>query len=418
MVWVQIACAISLYCTKITTACLLSLSATRVTIQWLKQQIIFCSDIVTAMRFAAVLMVIALLTLLSAPRISFVASAQQSGSMDRTNSNRNTDETSSNVTLPIKYPPRVMTAPNQLCLPDLNQEDIRSQVEEDIYSIFSNQVLPLLNLEGHSETNPAASCSELFLKGWNSGYYWISTNGSSAVEVYCDMNRHCCNSSSGWMRVAYLNMTDHTQQCPDGWRELTTQIRTCRRANGSYVNSVVFNTSGMFYNRVCGRIIGYQYGSPEAFILYNRNITNYNIENNYVDGVSVTYGQQGHRRHIWTFVGAKGESYQGRNVCPCTNTSNNRTIRIPPWVGTDYFCDSGTTISQEGTFYQQDPLWDGQGCGPTSTCCSYNQPPWFCKQLSETTSENIEVRLMTGAYTMNSLENEDTPIQFIELYIQ
>ena len=45
-----------------------------------------------------------------------------------------------------------------------------------------------------------------------------------------------------------------------------------------------------------------------------------------VDGVSVTYGQQGHRKHVWTFAGAKGESYQGNQVCPCTNTC----IRIPP----------------------------------------------------------------------------------------
>ena len=358
------------------------------------------------MKFSAVVVVTALLALQSAPRISFVARAQQSG---------NTDGTSSNATLDAKYPSRVMSAPNQLCPRDLNREGVRIQVKEDVHSILRNQVLPQLKLEGKLETNPAATCSELFLKGWDSGYYWISTNGSSAVEVYCDMNRHCCNSPGGWMRVAYLNMTDHTQHCPDGWRELTTPIRTCRRANGSYVNSVVFNTSGMFYNRVCGRIIAYQFGTPEAFSFYNDNPNNYNLENNYVDGVSVTYGQQRHRRHIWTFVGANSENSQGNFVCPCTSSSAN--IRIPPWVGTDYFCESGTATAQNGVFYQQDPLWDGQGCGRTSTCCRYNQPPWFCKQLPETTSENIEVRLMTVAVP-NYLEHEDTPIELIELYIQ
>ena len=360
------------------------------------------------MKFAVLLMVIALLTLQYASRSTFIARAQQS---------ENTDATSSNATLPIKYPPRVMTAPNQLCPRDLDREGVRSQVKEDIHSILRNQVLPQTNLEGNSETNPAASCIELFREGQTSGNYWIRANGSSAVEVYCDMNRRCCNSSGGWTRVAYLNMTDPTQQCPDRWRERRNPIRTCRRARGSYINSVVFNTSGMFYNRVCGRIIGYQYGTPEAFAFYSNNRNRYNIENNYVDGVSVTYGQQGRRRHIWTFVGAKGESYRS-NVCPCTSSSaNNRAIRIPPWVGTDYFCESGTVTAEEGVFYQQDPLWDGEGCGGTSTCCRYNQPPWFCKQLSETTSESIEVRLMTGADSQ-SLEREDTPIQLIELYIQ
>ena len=357
------------------------------------------------MKFSAVLVVIALLALQSAPRSSFVARAQQSG---------NTDGTSSNATLVTKYPSQVMNAPSQLCPRDLNREGVRIQVKEDVHSILRNKVLPQLNLEGTLETNPAASCSELFLKGWNSGYYWISANGTSPLEVYCDMNRRCCNSPGSWMRVAYLNMTDPTQQCPEGWRELTTPIRTCRRATGSYMNSVTFNTHGMLYNRVCGRIIGYQFGTPEAFLFYNNNPSNYTIERNYVDGVSVTYGQEGHRRHIWTFVGARGESHQGTVVCPCTNTGN---IRIPPWVGTDYFCESGTTTAQESVFHPQDPLWDGKGCGPRSTCCSYNQPPWFCKQLSEKTDESIEVRLMTAAQP-DLLEHEDTPIELIELYIQ
>ena len=358
------------------------------------------------MKFSAELVVIAFLALQSAPRNTSEVGAQQS---------ENTDGVSSNSTLVVRYPPQVMTAPNQLCPSDLDQDGSHIQVEQDILSILQNKILPQLKLEGHSETNPAATCSELFLKGWNSGYYWICANGTSPVKVYCDMNRRCCNSPGGWMRVAYLNMTDPTQQCPHGWREVTTPIRTCRRANGSYINTVVFNTSGIFYNRVCGRIIGYQFGTPEAFTFYNEIPSNFNIERNYTDGVSVTYGQEGHRRHIWTFVGAKGESHQATAVCPCTNMTAN--ISIPPWVGTDYFCESGTTTAQESVFYSQDALWDGKGCGPRSTCCSYNQPPWFCKQLPEATNQSIEVRLMTVAYP-HLLEHEDTPIELIELYIQ
>ena len=36
----------------------------------------------------------------------------------------------------------------------------------------------------------------------------------------------------------------------------------------------------------------------------------------------------------------------------------------PPWVGTDYFCETGTTTAQEGVFYQQDPLGMAKGVGP------------------------------------------------------
>ena len=36
-----------------------------------------------------------------------------------------------------------------------------------------------------------------------------------------------CNSTGGWARVAYLNMTDPSQQCPSAWTLQTpTQFRT------------------------------------------------------------------------------------------------------------------------------------------------------------------------------------------------
>ena len=40
------------------------------------------------------------------------------------------------------------------------------------------------------------------------------------------------------------------------------------------------------YNKVCGQIIGYQVGSTDAFQFAQQ----YSIDQQYVDGVSVTYG--------------------------------------------------------------------------------------------------------------------------------
>ncbi len=34
-------------------------------------------------------------------------------------------------------------------------------------------------------------------------------------------------------------------------------------------------------------------------------------------------------------------------------------------------------------FYNEDPLWDGAGCGPLNT---FNNPPWFYKELPEPTT--------------------------------
>ena len=65
-----------------------------------------------------------------------------------------------------------------------------------------------------------------------------------------------------------------------------------------------------------------------------------------------------------------------------------------------------------GTFYANDSLWDGQGCGPASTCCTFNNPPWFCKQLPQSTNADLEVGLCS--YSAASAEN--TPIELIEIY--
>ena len=61
-------------------------------------------------------------------------------------------------------------------------------------------------------------------------------------------------------------------------------------------------------------------------------------------------------------------------------------------------------------FHPEDPLWDGMGCGPSSTCCSLNNPPWFLKRLSSPTTDDIEMRVCVGS-------NDETPIEMIELYI-
>ena len=96
------------------------------------------------------------------------------------------------------------------------------------------------------------------------------------------------------------------------------------------------------------------------------------------------------------------------------NTYALVNITILPFVGEDYFCESGHNSGQNVlTFHSDDPLWDGDGdgCTASSTCCSFNNPPY---QLPSPTTDDIEARLCHD----ESQGNEDTPIEFIELYIQ
>ena len=86
-------------------------------------------------------------------------------------------------------------------------------------------------------------------------------------------------------------------------------------------------------------------------------------------------------------------------------------------MGRNYLCESDIIIYNYGAavFYPVgDPLCDGQGCGPTSSCCTFNSPPWFNVQLSTLTADDIEVRICGD----EGIGNEDTPIQLMELFVK
>ena len=277
--------------------------------------------------------------------------------------------------------------------------------------------LHLLHLPGSTPSHPAASCKEIkeLSPTAPSGYYWLRGTGDSSVHMYCDMSRSCEGITGDWMRVTKLNMTNSSHTCPAGLKLLTTPKRLCAmNIDGPGCSSATFNLHGIRYTHVCGKIIGYQQGSPDAFLPYhnNRSLT---IDDTYVEGVSLTHGRNP-RKHIWTFAAALHEvtTVYLWNLCPCTNIHNTVTISIPPYVGNDYFCDTASEGYFQFRFYPNDPLWDGQGCGRLNTCCSFSNPPWFMKELPSSTSEDIEMRLCAD----QSRTDEDINFETVELYVQ
>ena len=108
---------------------------------------------------------------------------------------------------------------------------------------------------------------------------------------------YTCGGTGGWRPAVYLNMRDLNTTCPSGWNMIEFTKRTCGRVStgGNTCDSVVFPISGGRYNRICGRILAYQWEQPDAF--GNRG---HSINEAYACGVSVTHGRP--RNHIWTFV--------------------------------------------------------------------------------------------------------------------
>ena len=226
-----------------------------------------------------------------------------------------------------------------------------------------------------------------------------------------------CGGPGQWTRIAHLDMSDPSQQCPSNWSLITTPVRGCGQSTSeaNTCDSATFPSNGSSYSRVCGRVNAYQFGSPDALETTLRE--NPGLEAPYVDGVSLTHGPAGSRQHIWTFIAAQGEITAGSNVstCACTNINEDWPYEIPSFIGNNYFCETASPGPDfQLIYYPDDPLWDGKGCGAVSTCCQLNSPPWFCTSLPQPTTDDIELRICLD---QPAIDDEDVIISFVDIYV-
>ena len=79
------------------------------------------------------------------------------------------------------------------------------------------------------------------------------------------MEGNNCDGKGGWISVGYLNMTDPGATCPLG---MTLQQFNnighglCGRPTSA---SVFYSSRGYHYNKICGQIKTYQFGTPDGF---------------------------------------------------------------------------------------------------------------------------------------------------------
>ena len=215
----------------------------------------------------------------------------------------------------------------------------------------------------------------------------------------------------GWRRVAFINMTDTSYNCPTGLNLTSYSKRTCGRSQNTTAecSSTTFSVDSLPYSHVCGRIRGYQVGSATAFFKYATQSNSYYVR--------LTHGGAGNQQHIWTFVAGLSEvtARLPSLGCPCDTAPQSI---VPASVGNDYFCESGLhsewDASYDGVLFADDVLWDGQNCTSTSTCCQFNNPPWFTKNLPTATTDDIGLRLCIR----NPPSLSDILLELIELYVQ
>ena len=212
---------------------------------------------------------------------------------------------------------------------------------------------------------------------------------------------------SGFQLIYALDMNDPDETCPESLKLNTHgQRRLCgKKTDGSGCDSIVIPTNGQSYKEVRGRVVGYQYASPDAFYITGGS----SIDDVYVDGVSITYGQNP-RKHVWT-LGASVYPYKNHAAtCPGTGYGHPQ----PEFVGDKYFCTSGNQDPNgwETRFYDI-PLWSTV-TGNCGHCNSVYDVPYFCTTLPQSTTDDLELRVCAN----QGLDDEDILLESIELYIK
>ncbi len=252
----------------------------------------------------------------------------------------------------------------------------------------------------------ATSCKEIYDCNPNSpsGYYW--RNSSPPQLMYCAMNlTHCGNTTGGWTRVALIDMTRPEGTCPSPLVTIPSP-RSCSPTSEAGCSSVSFSTFGVPFTKVCGRAIGYQYHSVDAFGSFAGSAT---IDDPYVDGLSITYDTP--RQHLWTYAAGHAEAGNtGAQNCPCADATG---AQPPSFVGDHYYCESGNANFTEVQWYPNDPLWDGDGCPTGNTCCNPPNLPWFNRMIDPPSTADIELRLCRD----EPANFEDVSVELFELYM-
>ena len=268
--------------------------------------------------------------------------------------------------------------------------------------LIVNELLEIQNGSSLFNSIRLVSCKDIKAAHPNSpsGYYYVNSR-----NIYCNMGE-LCGQDGGWTRIAYLDMTEN---CPPGLQELITGgIRVCRReGNSAGCRSNIFQTNGISYSQICGKVVGYQKGSTNA-VYANIN----DINGAYLDGVSITHGSP--RQHVWSYIAGYRSNGTSSHTCPC-NTGATHTV--PSFVGEHYYCESGTNSNpSNGKVYTADPLWDGNNCPSVEApCCTGTGLPWFFRDYGNATiTDYIELRVCGD----QGYGNEDTPVQLYEIYVK
>ena len=314
-------------------------------------------------------------------------------------------EESVNASITNQHTMMARGSDNQQAIADLQEQlsamfSTLNGIKKDVKTILRHTLTATDDSQDeHTVTTLPHSCQEIKSSTPDSpsGYYTIVDSDGHTRHIYCHMGE-LCGSSEGWTRVAYLDMSDPEEKCPNGFKLYEVNgVKACGKHSGGCVSTTFPSSEGISYSEVCGKVIGYQFGSPDG------------SKTNSIDGISLTHGSP--RTHIWSFISGYYESTRS-SKCPCGTSGS---IAAPSFIGHHYFCEAAAVPNWQSKLYTDDPLWDGKGCGSIEVpCCNLPGLPWFHRSFSYTTTDYIEMRLCCN----EGVNNEDVPVSYYEIYVK
>ena len=201
-----------------------------------------------------------------------------------------------------------------------------------------------------------------------------------------------------WSRIAYLSNNNSPVEYPMGFEVINNpNVPALSKSNptGARCSSITYSTNGNSYSQVCGTIHGSYFGDPDGFDPHStiRSVTT-PLNGNYVDGISLTHGSIS-EHHIWTLTTIVNFATNAIDICSVCASNK------PSYVGMDYSCD---VVDQCKGVCSPRQIWGSGQCIGNNT---------FYKHLTQTTSDDIEMRVCTDQHE----GNEDIFLSVVEIFV-
>ncbi len=156
------------------------------------------------------------------------------------------------------------TASRSVCYQHSRTEEVNASLLQQVSNLQA-QAQEIVEALGQSPTFPASSCAALLPSP--SGDYWIRASNGSAVFLRCGVDFSCGGITGGWTRVIEQDY-NNGDPCPSGFTQrMDSSLITCVPEDDSSTGcfSAEYDVLGLTYSNVCGKVICYQFGTPEAF---------------------------------------------------------------------------------------------------------------------------------------------------------